>query len=91
MPTIWTSSAASGYLTDVQWLYFGNKRAMIAHYSAPNAATGVIYAFMPTVSFVHVEDATPTTYKFATDGAGGVTVEFSGQASGATGRILIIS
>lgn len=90
MATQLTASLASGYMTDVAWISFGNKRAMTAHYSSPSATTMYISTGMPILTWYNVPDADPTTYTETTDGVGGINLYFSGFVTGATGYFMIV-
>lgn len=91
MATLMTDSTSSGYMTNVSWGVFGNKRTLIAHYSSPSADTQYIVTGFPTVSYVHIQDADPGRYQFATNTVGGVNVYWSGCVVGSTGYIFILS
>ncbi len=90
MATELTASTASGYMTNVQFVVMGNKRAIIGHYSSPSATTMYIRTGMPVLDYYNVPDADPTTYQEATDGAGGLLLYFSGFVTGATGYFFIL-
>lgn len=90
MATQYTASASSGYATNVTHAYFGDKRVWMAHYSAPSNATGYVTPGMHFIHYVHVQDADPTTYQFASNTIGGIDVYFSGMVTGSTGYILIM-
>jgi len=89
--TVYTASAASGYMTDVQYGVMGNKRYFTAHFSGA-AGTANLYVGFPTVSFALMDGSDPAmTITSLTDGAGGIIVQFSGQAAACTGRFFVLS
>ncbi len=88
--TVWTASAASGYMTDVQYLSVGNTRVMVGHYSCPSAGSNYIDTGMPILKWYEVEDADDGTYVLATNSVGGLRLYFSGIAAGATGNFFIM-
>lgn len=90
MATEFTASASSGYMTDVQYGVVGNYRVIVGHYSSPTASTAYIRTGLPILQFYNVDDADPTTFSQATDGAGGILLYFSGLVVGATGRFFIL-
>lgn len=91
MATVYTASASSGYMTDAMYdVMVGPFRGFVAHYSAPNAATGAVDPGFAKVVFIHVQDADPTTYKLSANAVGGQTVFFSGLVTGSTGYMLML-
>jgi hypothetical protein len=90
MATLFSSSANSGYATDVAYFSLGPNKAMTAHYSSPSADTGYIETEMMNVSYVHVQDADPTRYQYSANAIGLQAVYFSGLVVGSTGVIFIL-
>lgn len=98
MPIVeYTASAASGYLTSVQYFNIGNQIAIVGHYSA-TTGSGFIRTGLQIINYANFPDGDESsswTYT-ATGGGGtayagfGLNFHFSGQADGATGQFIII-
>lgn len=89
MAATYTMSVASGVLTNVVYYNEGSLNIMEGHYSSPSNATGIIETGMLNITWVHVQDADPTTYKFSANSNGTYAVLFSGMVTGATGFFQI--
>lgn len=86
-----TASIASGYMTDVQYTVWGNKLIFLAHYSAPDAASGFIRPGMQVIDLAAIDEADPDAMYFtSTANVMGVEIHFSGQAAADTGYIYIV-
>jgi hypothetical protein len=85
-----TSSVSSGYATDVSYFSMGNRKAMMAHYSAPTGDRAYIETGMFAVEYIHVNDADPTTYVFSANAVGMQAAYFSGLVTGSTGTIFLL-
>jgi hypothetical protein len=93
MATHYTSSLASGNLTDVQYYTVGNRRCFQAKYSAPDAATAYVDIGIPTFSYAKMDSADDASTHHSSLGSAGafLRVYFSGHAAGDTGYIFILS
>ena len=89
MAATYTMSVASGILTNVMYYNEGSLNIMEGHYSSPSNATGIIETGMFNVTYVHVQDADPTTYVYSANSNGTYAVIFSGMVTGATGCFQI--
>ncbi len=85
MADTYTSSAASGYATDVTYYDQGPNLCMTGHYSAPSAATAIFETNMYMIHEYYVQEADPTTFKFSANSNGTIAVICSGMVVGATG------
>lgn len=89
MATTYTSSAASGYASQLLFYSDGPFRVMRGHYSAPNAGTAVFETGFRHIDSYYVQDADVATFAFSSnstsEGVVTVTVLCSGLVTGATG------
>jgi len=88
--TYMTASTASGYMTNVQYGYIGNQRAIFAHYSAPSGGSFYMTPGMNSFTYYNIQDVDPTTYVEATNSIGSLDLYFSGLVTGSTGYIFIM-
>ena len=85
MATTYTSSAASGYATNVVYYNAGPMLCCTGHYSAPSNATAIFETQMYSVKEYYVQDADVTTFKQSANANGTIAVLVSGLVTGATG------
>lgn len=86
-----TASLLSGYMTDVQYVVWGNKIAFLAHYSSPDAASGFIRPGFNFIDLAAIDETDPDAMYFtSTANVMGIEIHFSGQAAADTGYIYIL-
>lgn len=86
-----TASIASGYMTDVQFVNWGNKVVFMAHYSAPDATSSFINLGMQVVDMAAIDEADPDAMYFtSTANVCGIQLCFSGHAAADTGYIYVV-
>ena len=91
MATEYTSSAASGYASNVLFYPDGPFIVMAGHYSSPNNATALFETGFRHIDNYYVQDADPTTFVFSSTSTSAsappatVSVYCSGLVTGSTG------
>ncbi len=89
MATVYTSSIASGYMTDVLYSDVGPQLFMMAHYVAPDAATAIIETgmFNPVLGTMEHNDI--DTVYFSAGANGTYAFVSSGHGAGDSGFIMV--